>query len=227
MRRCHLGYNDADAGRLIFDLETAPLPDAAEYLEPASAPGNYKDPDKIAAYIADANAKNLEQAGLDVDLGQIVAIGWWWEGQEAEVCSAAYCTERDMLKQFWAVAEGRHLVGYNVLAFDLPFLFRRSLYLGVPTPFLQIEKYRHPQVTDLQDVLSFQGKLKWRGLSFYCRKFGVDIPDDLTGADIAAAVQAGEWGKVESHVRCDILKTAALAEKLGHFTRAVRQEAVL
>lgn len=211
-----MGYDNERATRLVFDIETAPLPEAADYLEPAKAPGNYKDPAKIAAYIAEKNAENLGDAGLDVDLCCIVAIGWQLEGDEAPTAWVNQ-DEGEMLAAFWSMATGRHLVGFNCLEFDLPVLLRRSLYLGVEARRLQIDKFKHPDVTDLQAELSFGGKLKWRGLSFYCKRFGIQVPDALTGADIAQAVVEGRWHDIKAHVAADIQKTARLANKLGFF----------
>ena len=50
--------NSENSRSVIFDIETCPLPDAADYLEPAKVPDNYKDPVKVAAYVAE------ERAGL-------------------------------------------------------------------------------------------------------------------------------------------------------------------
>ena len=41
------------------------------------------------------------------------------------------------------------------------------------------------------------------------------MPDPHSGKDIAALVAAGEWAGVEGHCTADILKTAALARRIG------------
>lgn len=216
-----MGYNDENAARLVFDIETAPLTEAADYLEPAEAPANYKDPVKIAAAIAEKNAENLSRCGLDVDLCRVVAIGWTKEGSESVIASTVETDfdgdEAAMLEGFWNIAEDKHLVGFNCLQFDLPVLLRRSLYLGVVTPFLQIDKFKHPQVTDLMQLLSYNGAIRARGLSFYAKRLGFDVPDTLTGADIAQAVAEGRWSDVAAHVRADVQKTALLAARVGCF----------
>lgn len=214
-----MGLNNEHSARLVFDIETAPIGDAAVYLEPAEAPANYKDPEKIKAYIAEKNAENLERCGLDVDLCRVVAIGYQSEvtdEPDAWLC-ATEGDEREVLTRFWHAAADRMLVGFNCLAFDLPVLLRRSQYLGIDAPRMQIDKYKHPQITDLQMVLSFNGAIKMRGLAFYAKRFGIPCTDTLTGADIAQAVTEGRWDAIQTHVTADVSKTAALAAKLGYF----------
>jgi predicted PolB exonuclease-like 3'-5' exonuclease len=154
--------------RVVFDIETAPLPDAATYLEPITAPANYRDPQTIATYIAEKRAEHLERASLDPDLCRVVAIGWWRERQDAPTTATVELQdEATLLRMFWAdVAEG-HLVGFNCIGFDLPVLLRRSLYLGIQPRTIQVDRFRHPRVTDLLQVLSHNGSLRMRGLEFY------------------------------------------------------------
>ena len=61
--------------KIIIDLETAALDDAASYLDLAEikAPANYKDEAKIAAYVEAAKAEALNKAALDFDLARITA----------------------------------------------------------------------------------------------------------------------------------------------------------
>lgn len=209
-----MGYDNEGAGKVVFDIETAPLTEAGEYLEPAEAPANYKDPEKIAAFIASKNAENLDRCGLDVDLCRVVAVAWQREGREP---MSMLDDEATMLRYVWDTLGHSHLIGFNCLAFDLPVLLRRSQYLGIPTPAIQMDKYRHPTVTDLAMVLSFNGLVRMRGLSFYAKRFGIDVPDPMVGADIAQAVKDGDWDGIEHHVKADVQKTAAIAEKLGLF----------
>lgn len=203
--------------RMVFDIETAPIEDADHYIEPATAPANYKDPEKIAAYIAERNAEAVGKCSLDPDLCRVVAVGWWIEGESPVAHVAGELDECDILDQFWSAADGKQLVGFNCLAFDLPVLLRRSLYLRLHAPTIQIDRFRHPQVDDLQQILSFNGAFKFHGLSFYAKRFGCLVEDALTGADIGAAVDEGRWADVRAHVLADIEKTAYVAAQCGYF----------
>lgn len=208
--------------KLVFDIETAPLDEAKDYIEPAEAPANYKDPEKIAAYVKEKTAESLGRCGLDLDLCRVVAIGWWREcdSEPIVVHAGSATSEAAMLRAFWNHAEDAHLVGFNCLSFDIPVLLRRSLYLGVKAPRISTDKYRHPDVTDLATDLSFNGAQRMRSLSFYMRRFEIPHTDTIKGSDIAALVAKGLWPMVESHCRADVEATAALARRLGHLSPA-------
>ena len=202
---------------LFFDIETAPMIGAADYIEPGDPPANYKDPDKIAAYIAAAQVKELEKAALDLDLCRVVAIGWALNDDAVQ--SVVNLPEQDMLTAFWSdVREpGRTLVGFNCLGFDLPVLVRRSQYLGEPVPYLNITKHRHPGILDVMQLLSFDGLVRARSQSFYCKRFNITggaVADTITGADIGRLVDAGEWDKVSAHVIADVEKARALYRRV-------------
>lgn len=207
---------------VILDIETAPIADAGQYLEPVSAPSNYKDEEKKRAYCEDAQRQALAKASLDVDLCRVVALGVWNESSAEPRVERATdeLAERVLLADLWAYIGTSAIVGYNVLDFDLPVLLRRCLYLNVEAPRLEIGKYRHPRVTDLMQVLSYDGKLKYRGLDFYCKRFNLVAPvelgdDDLPAAEIGVAVERGEWERIVRHCRIDVWKTRALAERIN------------
>ncbi len=53
---------------------SAPLPNAADYLEPVTPDARLKDPEKIKADIADKEAARSGKLALDWNVGRIVAI---------------------------------------------------------------------------------------------------------------------------------------------------------
>lgn len=211
------------SGYVVLDIETVALPQAAEYLDPVEAPANYKDPAKIAAYCAEKQQDQIDKAALDPDLCRLVCLGWWREG-ENEPQTYVIPTdehERKALSLLWRFVSldtrGTHamIVGYNTLGFDLPILMRRSLYLKVQAPALNLDRYRTPHV-DLMQRLSHNGLLRTRSLNFYCRRFGLNVPSDpVKGTDIAALVEADDWLAIEAHCASDVRKTAMLAERMG------------
>lgn len=203
---------------LVIDLECVGIDTAADYLEPVEAPDNYKKPEAIEKYIAEATAKQVDRAGLDPDLCRIVALGV----EETVTICRTEADERIALRAFWAQAQPEvhrvddlpRLISFNGFGYDLPVLMRRSQYLGVPFQPLSVDRYRSPHI-DLMQRLTFNGAIKAHRLSFYASRFGIVVEDAIDGSQIAALVKAGDWAGVESHCRSDVRLTRALAQKLG------------
>jgi uncharacterized protein YprB with RNaseH-like and TPR domain len=206
---------------LIVDLETVSIADAEQYLtDPITAPSNWKDPEKIAAYIADATKSQLNKCALDPDLARIVALGYIFQDSNTPVVHVIKdeATEQWALTEFWrhVITAGnspRQLVTFNGLRFDLPVLMRRSLYLGVPYPKLNLDRYRTIHL-DLYDILTYHGVLPAHSLRFYCARFGILIDDLTTGKDIAQLVAEGNLDAVVAHCQADVMATQALARRV-------------
>jgi hypothetical protein len=223
-----MGYSaseDNGSDLLYFDIETAPVAGASDWIEPGDPPKNYTKPETIDAWKRDDAIKQLEKCALDLDLCRVVSIAWA-RNDDAPVAVLVpdLDTERGALEQFWRECRepGITLVGFNTLQFDLPVLVRRSQYLGVSVPWLSLNKHRHPGIMDLMQMLSFDGLVRARSQAFYCRRFGVTAgaDDRHTGADIGRLVEAGDWEAVRVHVLADVEKTRALYRKV---VRPVRQ----
>jgi len=221
-------YATAERPYLVFDIETCPMPTCREFLvEPIEAPSNYKDPAKIAAYIEEKKKTQIDQAALDLDLCEIVAIAGAFE-DSSWAQTRERNSEEEMLRGFWRFVDTMHregglIIGFNCLGFDLPVLLRRSMYLAIPTPRISIDKYRHDGIVDLADVLTFGGKTKWRSLAFYCKRFGIPY-DNTDGAEVPQMVADGKWADIEMHVVEDVEATHALARRIGVIAAPVQPE---
>ncbi len=211
----------------IVDIETYGLPEAVALLPEPGAPENYKDPVKIAAYIEDAKRKRLEKAALDPDCCRIVVLGWQQDGTITTLQARDEAAEKAALERFWREAWDATLIGFAIFHFDLRVLIRRSQYLGVAVPYINLDKYRTPYV-DLQQLLLFNGpNIEGHTLDFYCQRFSIDVEDIANGAEIAGLVTAASlpgaspagvdalWRVIEDHCRADLTRAARLAQRLG------------
>lgn len=209
-----------DTSPICIDIETAGLPNVADYLEPVQAARNLKDPEKIAADIAQRTEERDSKVGLDWNVGRIVALGWWTaqRGTEAYLCTQE-SSEAEWIAELWRVCRNRTIVTFNGRGFDLPFLAQRSRYLGIPHPTLDLRPYEGGRGnTDLWLELTFGRKdtpCMRTTLGAFCKRFGIPFDDGVCGKDIAALVAAGDWDAIEAHVRCDVEATVALARRLG------------
>lgn len=214
-------YDEDFVSPLIVDIETMPLPNAADFLEPVQAARNLKDPEKIKADIEQRTADRDSRLALDWNVGRIAALGWWTaeHGTRVSLCLSE-SDEAEALKAFWFDAKHRSIIGFNVKGFDLRYIIQRSRFLGVSFPYVDMAKYSRRGVVDLFLELTFydgihdQGAMR-RSLKAFCRRFGIPVHDEIDGKDIPALVLAGEWGQVEDHMRSDLALTVELARKLG------------
>jgi hypothetical protein len=215
------------ADGLVVDIETMPLVDAIDYLdttafEAIEPPKNYTKEEAKADYIAREKDRlvrdHLEKAALDPDLCRIAVLGWFDVTAVEPVLMQCRdeVEEAVALEAFWsALNMGGQVLGFNILTFDLPVLYRRSLYLGVQTPFMQRERFRHARVLDMLDILCEQGRLKMRSVSFYCKRFGIPNDDTIKGKDVPKLIAEGRWDDVVSHCRHDLFAERAIAVRLG------------
>lgn len=157
-----------------------PPPPPGEFDESAVKYGNTKDKDKRAAKLAECRAdhaasvegyaakveadrashclKFKEKAALDATTGRVVAIGTASSGMGSAMIFDGGATADDeeaCLCRFWAWASSclqthRPMVGFNIHAFDIPFLRQRSWILGVPIPLGVMQgRYPNPLFIDL------------------------------------------------------------------------------
>lgn len=125
---------------LVFDIETGPRSRAelAECVPTFEAPSNWKDPEKIAACIAQKEAEWFQSAALSALTGRVLAIGYL-DTANGETGAFASGDEAADIAAFWQrVAPDGYLlpdlIGFGSNRFDLPFLIRRSWCLGVAVP---------------------------------------------------------------------------------------------
>lgn len=212
----------------VLDLETVPIEDACDFIEPPSAPENYKDPAKIADYIRNRRIALIEDAGLDIDLARICAFGIaelnpTYDGEGARLFQAEPSIhsvenedqERALLKFMREPLESGRLITFCGAGFDLPLLARRYCYLGLPPLSMELDRYKSPHV-DLYERLKLRGLATAHKLSWYVKRLGwSDLENALKGADVAQAVREGEWPLVLEHLRCDVVATGRLAAWMG------------
>lgn len=200
---------------ICIDVASAPIPDAADFIEVGDPPENYSKPESIEKWRAERHAKLLAKAALDLDLSRLTAVGLSAPGLSRDVylCSdeageeAALAMVGDLLAPANAVA-----VTFNGRSFDLALLQRRALYLGCPFPRLDLFKYKSPHV-DLCELLSAHEPQRRHSLDFYCKRLGwTDLdPKPMEAAEEAQVFEHNDWQRLEASVRRDVTAIRRLA----------------
>ena len=224
---------------IFFDTETGALPERElAAMMPAFDPaevktGNIKDPEKVAAKIAEAEANHrrdfIDRAALDPLTGRVVAIGLMkfdLRGEDAPSFAKGgrfdiigHEDEARTLHEFWEVARGEMgrmnpMIGFNIFSFDLPFLFRRSWKHRVPVPFgLRRGRYWNDQLLDLRDAWQLGDRQARGSLDSIAKHLGVGAKNG-DGKAFAQLWQS-DRKQAEAYLRNDIELTAKVAEALG------------
>lgn len=210
---------------IVFDVETAPLPESelaalVPPFDPAEVrTGNLKDPEKIAAKIAEAEVNHrrdfFEKAALDPLTGRVLVVGLL---DKSSMRLIGHDDEAALLTEFWDVCQGEmgrinEMVGFNTHLFDLPFLIRRSWKMRVPVPRIRRGRYWADEMVDLRDAWQLGDRQARGSLDAIAKHLGVGAKNG-SGADFAKLWQSDRAMAVE-YLRNDLELTAKVADVLG------------
>jgi hypothetical protein len=221
---------------IYFDIETIPAQDPAaiELIKAdiekqkllVKAPSNYKDQEKIDAYIK-AEVEKLDaefdatyrKTSFDGGLGEICCIGYAFD--DAAPQSIYGDTETEVLREFYAVLQENYnpssqqrpkFIGHNIVNFDLRFLFQRSVMLGVKPPMMI------PFAAKPWDESIFDTMTAWAGhgnrvsLDKLCKIFniplkGSEIGEEIDGSKVWDFYQAGRIEDIAQYCEGDVERT--------------------
>jgi predicted PolB exonuclease-like 3'-5' exonuclease len=213
---------------IFFDIETGPLPEAElAAMMPAFdraevKTGNLKDPEKIAAKIAESEANHrrdfIDGAALDPLSGRVLAVGLLYQ-DTGEFVVIGHDEEAELLREFWAACQaemGRvnQMVGFNTWSFDLPFLIRRSFKYRVAVPFgIRRGRYWGEEMVDLRESWLLGDRQARGSLDSIAKHLGIGAK---TGNGKAfAGLWNTERAKAIEYLRNDLELTAKVAEAMG------------
>lgn len=215
--------------KLVFDVETVPSQrtDAlAEFRDTVKAPAQYKKADSIAAWLAENRDAEAEDAWLktsfDGGQGQIVCIGFAVDDEPARciaVKDLSPASEREVLQGFFnALANlgtGTLCIGQNLIAFDLPFIWKRCMVLKIKPPFW-FPRSPKPWSEFVADTMLMWDPTQRTGSSMekICRALGIEGKGDMDGSKVWPAVRDGRMDEVAAYCRGDVERTRQMYRRM-------------
>lgn len=134
--------------KLFLDIETLPAP--GEKLDLIRS--FWEESRKKNAWSKETKGLNdfdtyFRNTSFQAEFGRILCIGYAIDDKPAE---CLHGEEKEILRKFWAIAKDASLfIGHNVMDFDLRFIYKRSIILGIrPTKELSFARYRNNPIFD-------------------------------------------------------------------------------
>lgn len=128
--------------KLFFDLETIPASDDLREAATESERSKWKNRD----FVEDDEALYRTSA-LSGNFGRIFCIGYALDDKPAEIIKGQ---EVEILTKWWDIAKSASkFIGHNIINFDVPFLYKRSIVNKCsPTQLLPIKNFETENVYD-------------------------------------------------------------------------------
>ena len=146
---------------ISFDIETMPNKAMIDRLPPVEADSRLKDPAKIEASIAAAKAKQVADMALSPLWGRVVM----WATNEGNYVIIEEDTddcERNVIETAFNVIRGHEFCTFNGMSFDVPYLYRRAVMLGIKTPGPMSRFCKRYSLTPHMDI-----RMVWTNWSSY------------------------------------------------------------
>ncbi|TSC93857.1 MAG: hypothetical protein CEN91_102 [Candidatus Berkelbacteria bacterium Licking1014_85] len=196
--------------KIFLDIETIPV--GKDKL--AIANDHYKfliEKKKINDKITEEEF--IRDTALSGDFGQILCIGFAKNNDPVEIISG---DEKEMLKNFWIATGNCDLfIGHNLMNFDLPFIYKRSIIHGIrPTKDLSFARYRNFPIYDTMCEWN-----KWSNTSTSLDKLAkiFDLESSKQGIDGSQVYDfylAGKSQEIYDYCKRDVELTRKIYKRL-------------
>lgn len=210
---------------LFLDIETAradrstwAIPE--KLLEPVKPAGNVKDPEKVAASIAERQKERdaeIEEAwaktSFDCHQGRLLCVGVA-VGDDApetayDVTLSNPATMLDLVVSAYREAlrrgNGRAvIVGHNVKGFDAPWIWRIAVREGHELARLFPFRKWGEGLADTNELWSATNPRDYTKLAVICKFLGIEVKTDLDGSQVWDAYVRGEHERIATYCGSDV-----------------------
>ncbi|MBQ4035463.1 MAG: 3'-5' exonuclease [Paludibacteraceae bacterium] len=226
-----------DSNILFLDIETVPMQ--------ALVDQNDEDmchlwEEKLAKMTAAAQGddtseqseeERIQQAGLYAEFGRIVCISFGAYYPDKNDGSQRFCVssffgsdEKRIVESFSNMLVQKKLTidklcGHNAKEFDIPFIVRRMLILGVPVPELLKIYDKKPWETPVIDTMEMWkcGAYRYAAqLKLLCQVLGIPSPkDDIDGSEVAGVFyKEKNYDRIATYCQKDVIATMQVHRRI-------------
>ena len=211
---------------VYFDLETVPCQDEnyrAELARKVKAPATYKKPESIEKWLEENRDAAADEAmgktSFDGGRGHICTIAWAKDDSAIHVQHAKTLEdEKGVIQAFFDDLDRYHaetLVGHNITGFDIGFLRKRAIGLGVKLPpNACLPRDPKPWDKNVHDTMGMwaggTGKVSMDNL---CGILGIKGKEGFDGSMVAAAWAKGDHDTIAEYCKDDVWRTREIHKR--------------
>ena len=196
--------------KLFLDIETVPAGEEKHELLRQIHRKRLQDGKKVGSF-----AEYLEATSFDGSFGSIVCLSYAIDNNDAK---SLHGDEKEILKSFWEIARNIDLfIGFNIMDFDLRFIYQRSIILGVrPTQWLNFARYRNNPIYDVMYEWSKWNTYSKISLHALSKALGLPSPKEgkIEGKDVAKAFLDGRIKEICQYCQKDVEVTRQIYQKM-------------
>lgn len=217
---------DGSTTFIYFDIETIPCMDAT-YLDELRAnikpPGNLKKPESIAKWLDENREEKAIEAmaktSFDAGRGHVCTISMARNNNAISTNHAETIgDEVAAIEAFFDFLDPHHsevLVGHNINGFDIPFLTKRAVALGIKLPpNSSFPRDPKPWAKGVHDTMTMWAGSRDRiSMDNLCKILGIPGKGGLDGSQVAAAWANGEHDKIAEYCADDVDRTRQIHQR--------------
>jgi len=128
--------------KLFFDLETISAPEKLRQIVIEAERKKFRNRE-----IADDDEALYRTSSISGDFGQIFCVGYAIDDEPPQIISGS---EAQILTKWWQIAKDAHVfIGHNIIDFDIPFLYKRSVVNKIkPSQQLPVKRFSTENIFD-------------------------------------------------------------------------------
>lgn len=207
---------------VYFDIETIPTQDSAtasRLVSEARPPARMSKPDTIAKWREDGADDIVAKTSFDGGRGHVCCIAWAHNDDQPIMAVASDVEqESDIIRTFFEALGKYHsttLVGHYISGFDIPFLTKRAIVLGLRLPPSNVwPRDPRPWGKNIADTMHMWAGHSGRvSMNSLCDIFGIDGKGGLDGSMVADAWRSGEYEKIANYCVDDVVRSREIHQR--------------
>ncbi len=196
--------------KLFLDIETLPAEQEKHEVLKEIHQKKTDDGKKVRSF-----EDFITQTSFDGAFGRIACISY---AVNDEATKSLFGDEKQILEIFWDVAKNVDIfVGFNVMDFDLRFIYQRSMILGAkPTKDLSFARYRKSPIYDVMREWVKWNMQAYITLDVLAKALGIPSSKggDVEGKNVARAFEDGRIREICEYCEKDVDVTRKIYKKM-------------